>query len=60
MPIQLVITNNDDDVYRDADRVIVGTPDPEPSGYTGRSLGVVWHERVEDASDEVRRSGETV
>ena len=58
MPIQLVITKNDDDVYRDADRVIVGAPDPEPAGYTGRSPGAVCHELDSTSSDDPLVTGE--
>lgn len=58
MSIRSVITTDDNDVYRDADRVIVGAPDPEPSGYIGRSPGAICHELDSTSSDDPLVTGE--
>lgn len=60
MSIQSVITQSGDAVYREEDRVIIGTPDPEPTHLVGRSPGPVWHEYDEEIDGEHERKGMTL
>ena len=52
MAIRQVVTSEGDAVYREDDRVVIGTPDPAESPYpTGRSPGARVVEIVEDEND---------